>query len=436
MNLKEEAENVFEEIIEKVNPEKFLPDIVVLNRQESSFSIYDRIFDLDESTPLYITGTGKAAHTMAAAMEQLFGEIIAGGMIIIPPDTGADLRSIKTAEGSHPVPDEKSFQASKKLLRFMDEIPAGAIVINLLSGGTSALFSSPAAEIKPSHFSRLYKLLVESGASIHEINSVRKTVSEVKGGQLLERLNKTTLIDLIISDIPDDDLRYVGSGPTTAQEISVPEAIKILEKYSLWDALPTDLQDYFTRKNKSEPKKITSDFENHYQWIVSSAAAVAEHTGKILEHRGYKTSIDKEAWEGPINEFKTHILERINQRKKEKSDDKSALVFYGECTVKVTGNGLGGRNQELALRMAKELSGFSSPVAFLSCGTDGIDGPTDAAGAVVDQNTVHEAEKSGLSADDFIERNDSYHFFEKAGGHIITGPTGNNVMDIQIALMG
>lgn len=435
MNLKEEAENVFRETLEKVNPEKFLPDIVKFNKKRNSFSVYDTFFDHDKGAPLYIIGTGKAAHTMAAAMEELFGDSITGGLIIIPPGTGTNLRIINTAEGSHPVPDEKSFSASKKFLRFIDEIPAGATVFNLLSGGTSSLFSYPANGISPAHFSDLFKLLVESGASIQEINSVRKTVSEVKGGQLLERLSNTTLLDLIISDIPDDDLRYVGSGPTAPQEISVPEAIEILEEYNLWIALPSELQDYFNKKNRSEPHRTTKDFEGHHQWIVSSAATVAKHTGKILNSRGYKTNVSKTAWEGPIDEFKTHILNKFHQEREENSEKKRALVFYGECTVKVTGNGLGGRNQELVLRMANELSGYDSPVVFLSCGTDGIDGPTDAAGAVADQSTVQEAEKIGLSADDFIERNDSYHFFEKAGGHIITGPTGNNVMDIQILLM-
>ena len=435
MNLKEEAENVFKTTLEKVNPQKFLPEIITFNEQQNTFSVYDTFFDLSESMPLYIIGTGKAAHTMAAALENLFGDKITDGLIIIPPDTGADLRIIKTTEGSHPIPDEKSFNASKKLLRFIDDIPEGATVFNVLSGGTSALFSSPAKGINPNHFSELFKLLVESGASIQEINSVRKTVSEIKGGQLLERLNHITLLDLIISDIPDDDLRYVGSGPTTSQEISVPAAITILEKYHLWDALPSELQDYFHHKNRTEPKRTTPDFENHHQWIVSSAATVAKHTGKILEHRGYKTFVEDKAWEGSVEDFKSHIMKRIHQNEERNTDGKTALVFYGECTVKVTGDGLGGRNQELALRMATELSGSKYPVSFLSCGTDGIDGPTNVAGAVVNQNTIQTAKKLGFNANDFIKRNDSYHFFEKAGGHIITGPTGNNVMDIQIVLM-
>jgi glycerate-2-kinase len=435
MNLKEEARNVFESTLKKVNPKKFLQDIVTFNSEKKTFSVFDSEFEIDEQKPLYIIGSGKAAHTMAAAMETIFGDRITGGLVITPPDAEPKLRTIQALQGSHPIPDEKSYAASNSLLDFIDDIPSGAIVFYLLSGGTSALFSSPAGNIKPSHFSELYRLLIESGASIQEINSVRKTVSRVKGGQLLERLNHTTLIDLIISDIPDDDLKFVGSGPTTAQEISVPEAISILEKYQIRDELPSELQHYFNQKEVTAAAYRTVDFENHHQWIVSSAATVAEDTGKILEERGFKTTVDDEAWEGSVEEFQAHIVKRIHQSMEKNHHGKSALVFFGECTVKVTGDGLGGRNQELALRMAKELSESDYPVAFLSCGTDGIDGPTDAAGAVVDQSTIADAVQSGIHAGEFIERNDSYHFFQKAGGHIITGPTGNNVMDIQIVLM-
>ena len=436
MNLKDEAKNIFTTTLEKVNPQKFLPDVVTFNKEENYFSVFDSVFNLKAQHPLYIIGTGKAAHTMAGAIEQIFGNAISDGLIIIPPDTGQELRIINTVEGAHPIPNEKSFNASKKMLQFIENIPADAIVLYLLSGGTSSLFSSPVKEIDHTQFSELYRLLVESGASIQEINSVRKTVSQVKGGQLLERLSHTTLLDLIISDIPDDDLKFVGSGPSTAQEISVSEAISILEKYNIWEALPSKLQHYFHQKNSTGSSYNTVDFENHHQWVVSSAARVAKHTGSILENRGYKTSVEDKAWEGPIEEFKNHIVEKIYQKKKNNPHSKTAHVFYGECTVKVTGDGLGGRNQELALRIAKEISGMEPKIAFLSCGTDGIDGPTDAAGAVVDQNTVEDAKKRGIIADEFIERNDSYHFFENAGGHIVTGPTGNNVMDIQIMLMG
>ena len=436
MNLKDEAKNIFESTLEKVNPRKFLPDIVEFNKEESFFTVFDSVFDLNDQHPLYIIGTGKAAHTMAAALEQIFGNAISDGLIIIPPDTGQELRVIKAVEGSHPIPDEKSFSATKELLRFIENIPSEAIVFYLLSGGTSALFSSPVDEITHSQFSELYRLLVESGASIQEINSVRKTVSQVKGGQLLKRLSHTTLLDLIISDIPDDDLKFVGSGPSTAQEISVSEAISILEKYDIRDSLPTSLQHYLKQKNSTCPSYNTVDFENHHQWVVSSAATVAKHTASILENRGFKTSVEDRAWEGPVEDFKDHIMKKIHQQKENGTNGKTALVFYGECTVKVTGDGLGGRNQELALRMAKEISGMEQNTAFLSCGTDCIDGPTDAAGAVVDQNTIEHANNEGINAERFIERNDSYHFFKKAGGHVITGPTGNNVMDIQILLMG
>ncbi len=436
MNLKKEAVSVFKSILKNVNPKEFLPEIVSWNQETGKLRIYDTEFTVGKDQDIYVIGTGKASPTMAEAMEKILGNSIKDGLIIAPPDSESDLKTIKMVQGSHPLPDESSIRATEELFDLVKNIPDGSVVINLISGGTSALLCRPVQNVSMNDIRDVFRLLLESGASIHEVNTVRKTISQVKGGQMLSYFENKTLLDLIISDVPDDDLRYIGSGPTTAQEISYQDAFDVLHKYEIWDKLPNSVKNHISSKKDASESRIfkTKEIENHEVWIVSSASKVAGQTHKILEESGFETELIHPAWTGLINDLEEHIVEHI-EKMREKPDGKHALVFYGECTVKVTGDGLGGRNQELALRMARRLQKIDENIAFLSAGTDGIDGPTNAAGGVVDQNTFFEAKKKNLDPDFFIEANDSYHFFEKFGGHIITGPTGNNVMDIQIVLM-
>jgi glycerate 2-kinase len=435
MDLKQEAVSTFKSILKNVNPKEFLPEIVKWNSSTSTLTIFDQDFSIGEDQKIYVIGTGKASSTMAEAMESILGDSLGSGIIIAPPDSKADLKTIKMLLGSHPLPDDNSINSTKELLNFIKKIPDGSYVINLISGGTSALLCHPVESVSVDEIRQVYNLLLESGASIHEVNTVRKTVSLVKGGRMLDRLKHTTLLDLVISDVPDDDLRFIGSGPTTAQEISFSEAKNVAEKYEIWERLPETVRRHISAELDSSEKSIIQikDFDEHHAWIVSSAAKVAEKTESLLTEAGFETELIHPAWTGLIEDFEAHIAKKIDSLLENKTG-KQALVFYGECTVKVTGGGLGGRNQELALRMAKRLKNLQNNIAFLSAGTDGIDGPTDAAGGVVDHNTYPMAKSENIDPDKFIEKNDSYHFFEQYGGHIITGPTGNNVMDIQIVL--
>ena len=438
MNKKEEAIQLFKSVLRTVNPREFLSNYIKWNPELRIICIFEKDIILQEGQKLFIIGTGKASATMAEAAEKIFSDILEGGLIIAPPESDFSSQTIQIAMGSHPLTDSKSTEATEELIRFAGNIPENSVVLNMISGGTSSLFCAPVDQLSIEEIREIYKLLINSGASIHEINTVRKVFSKVKGGQFLEYLNHTILIDLIISDVPDDDNRYIGSGPTIPQEISANEAFKVLKQYSIWENLPHNARQFLSgeidRELKQDVTRETSDFENHYSIIVSSASKVAKNTVQILNDSGYSTTLIDEAWSGPIGEFEEFIIgktdEILNIQK-----GKMALVFYGECTVEVTGSGLGGRNQELALRMANRLKDYKQNITFLSAGTDGIDGPTDVAGAVVNQSTFNEALDKRIDPNTFIENNDSYHFFEKTGGHIKTGPTGNNVMDIQILLI-
>lgn len=438
MNQKEQAIQFFKSVLKNVNPREFLPDVVQWNQKNKLLSVYDENFELKDDQKIYVIGTGKASPTMAISMENILGSDLENGFIIAPPDSESAPSHIEMMEGSHPLPDQNSKKATEKLISLIEEIPENSIVINLLSGGTSALLCKPADELNIDDFQKTYKILLESGANIHEVNTVRKALSDVKGGRLLSYFNEVTLLDLVISDVPNDELASIGSGPTTPQEISYDKAFKVLKKYMVWNDLPHDIRNHLADEMDLETQNggsfETQDLPDHQQWIVSSASKVAQQVKEMLIEDGYETTLIEPAWSGLVDEFEDHIMKHLDDKRKD-SAGKIALIFFGESTVKVTGEGLGGRNQEIALRMAKRLQDFNQPIVFLSAGTDGIDGPTDVAGAVVDQNTYEEANSNGINPDKFIQNNDSYHFFEKFGGHIKTGPTGNNVMDIQLALI-
>ena len=439
MSLKKQAVSIYEQTLDVVKPASALAAHLQWNPDTETLTIGEQKFQINSTYPLYVIGFGKAAAEMAKAVEQIFGNAIVDGMVITTPENVQKLQKIQVFKGSHPLPDRESLSSSYELRDFAKSIPQEAMVLNLVSGGTSSLFCLPADPLEIEDIHYLYKLLVQSGANIHEINTVRKLFSQVKGGQLLQSLSHTTLIDLIISDVPDDDLKVVGSGPTIPQKISAKDSFGVLKKYRLYDVIPHDLRRFLAAQMDKElvQKDIrqTEDFVNHRSFIIASATRMARHCADILQSEGFDTTITDEVWTGTVDDFEKKIMDDINKVLDQEKDGPTALIYYGECTIKVDGDGLGGRNQELALRMAKNLAGFDRQIVFLSAGTDGIDGPTDAAGAVVDQTTIEHATVKKMDADKYLANNDSYHFFDAFGGHIKPGSTGNNLMDLQIVLI-
>lgn len=438
MDTKEKAVEIFESTLNDIHPSRLLPNVVSWNNTSRKLKIADLSFDVAENQDICIIGMGKASASMAAALEKILAEAVSGGMVIAPPGISETPTTVKTLEGSHPLPDLKSVSSSQNLLQFIMEIPENSLVLNVLSGGTSALFCIPADNLAIEEIQSVFGFLIESGATIQEINTVRKSISAVKGGRLLNHLRHTTLVDLMISDIPDDDKRFIGSGPTIAQEISYEESIRVLQKYSLWKQVSKPIQQYLSVRLKHEEKEgrpfFTQDFDSHHSFILMSAIKMAQSAAARLEQAGFRVQVADEPWTGSIETFENLILSEIKHTVKKDAGPK-ALVYFGECTVNVSGAGLGGRNQELVLRMAKHLAHFDEEIVFLSAGSDGIDGPTDAAGAVADQHTIGKARQLKLDPDAFLHSSDSYNFFKQAGGHIITGPTGGNLMDLQIILI-
>lgn len=437
MSLYQDAETIFKKTIDQIRPENILPGVIRFNKDTNTLTVENVTIELKQDRPLYVIGFGKASATMAEYIESLLGNRIADGLVITSPQNYKKLSRIQIFSGSHPLPDKKSLSSTYELLTFISSIPKNAVVINLVSGGASSLLCMPNDKIEVEDLQEASSLLIESGASIHEINTVRKALSKVKGGQLLDYLRYTSLIDLVISDVPDNDLSMIGSGPTIAQKVSAHEAFKVLKKYNLYGNVSHDIRSLLAvemdKEVKNENVTETKDFDRHHSFIISSARDMAEIATSISKELGYSTQLENKAWDGDIEPFVEKICSNIP--KSDSSNELSAFIFYGECTINVSGDGLGGRNQELALRVAKQIDGHRQNIAFLSAGTDGIDGPTDAAGAVVTQKTISEAKDQNVDAEEYLSENDSYHFFQNTGGHIKTGATGNNVMDLQILLI-
>jgi glycerate-2-kinase len=421
-------EKLFLDGLHRMNPAKRVREIL---EQSSESPEDDLIRNLATENKIYIIGSGKASYLMASGAVEVLGNRIADGMIIAPELPALKLNNIQTFKGSHPLPDSDSLAASYELLDFIKRIPENSLVLNLLSGGTSALLCIPANDLDIEEVAEICKQLILSGADIHEINSVRRVFSAVKAGRLLSHLSHTRLVDLIISDVPDDDLHTIGSGPTMPGTASPEEAFHVLKRYRLWDTIPHEARAYLAKQlwlERENPSAFTTkEIAAHSRHIIASAPLLAQQIKEIAEEKGFNAHCDSATFTGSVEGLKKHILSKIDEQKGENR----LLIFYGESTVNVKGDGKGGRNQELALEMALALQGRDG-IQFLSAGSDGIDGPTDAAGAIVSGETADEAGKKGLDINHYLENNDSYNFFDQFGGHLKTGATGNNLMDIQL----
>jgi len=426
--MKETARKIFITALDNATPEKWVDDWLAsnqnfINQQKNNYS------------DSFIIAIGKAARPMAKALKKKLRIDDSNIICITPGEQAPEEYSIIS---SHPIPDQKSINAAEKLIQFIEHIPDQSLVFFALSGGASALICKPAGNIALDDIKIINKKLIASGASIHEINSVRKHLSAIKGGQLLTHFNENTnLVDLIISDVPGDDLEIIGSGLTVPDSSRFQDAFDALLKYKLWEKCPESIHSHIEKGlagDVPETLKPGNDpVQNHRSYIIGSARKLAEKMAQIVEEKGYKPWIAEEPYNQPVEKVIEMVAGKIKNLIEE-SNHPVALIFYGESTLKVTGNGKGGRNQELALRGALQIADMED-VTWLSAGTDGIDGPTDAAGAVVDGNTIKQAQEKGLNAREFLQNNDSYHFHDQMGALLKTGPTGNNVMDVVLVLV-
>lgn len=400
------------------------------------------IREIETVTPQanYFFAVGKAAVPMAGAAAEWLKESLKQA-IVISPDKQPNRPEITFLQGAHPIPDKHSRAAASALIQFIEKIPPQSTVIALLSGGTSSLIVSPAGNITIEEMRMAFELLNTSGANIREINTVRKHLSKIKGGQLLRHFAAgVNLINLVISDVPGDDLQIIGSGPAVPDSSTFDNAYRVLLKYKLWKQLPKSVRSHIQEGLNGEvPETMREEEAGLVQpdsYIIGSAKKLAAEIAEGFEERGYHARVSDRAY----NESAESVAAGIASEAKRIAGGEGGislpvvLIYFGESTVKVTGSGSGGRNQELALHAALAVAGYPA-ISWLSIGTDGIDGNTDAAGAFITGETLREAGEKGVEASSYLRNNDSYHFHKKMDTLVTTGPTGNNLMDIQIVVI-
>ena len=400
----------------------------------------DDSYDLGKFQKISVIGAGKAAARMGLALEELLGTRITGGLVVVKYGHGLPLQRIRVVEAAHPVPDEAGLRAARQVMELVTGLGEEDLIILLISGGGSALLPAPADGVTLEDKQRVTKALLASGATIGELNAVRKHLSKLKGGQLAQLAMPATLVSLILSDVVGDSLEDIASGPTVADPSVYADCLKIIRRYSLLEKIPAAVLDHLARGANAEfeetPKPGSPAFRTVRNFIVGSNRTALAAAKKQADALGYHTMILSRAVEGESRSVAlAHAaLAKEIQKTGTPIPCPACVLAGGETTVTIRGDGLGGRNQEYALAAGIEIDGVEGLVA-LSAGTDGTDGPTDAAGAVVDGLTVRRGKIRGVDASEFLNRNDSYHFLQATEDLLQTGPTLTNVMDLQAWLI-
>jgi len=387
---------------------------------------------------LVTLGFGKAAVPMARALEDGLDELLESGLAVTKygHTSSIPLEKIRVLEAGHPLPDENGIRATEEIIRLAASADERTLVVALVSGGGSALLTSPVAGVSLDAKRRTTDLLLRGGADIHALNTVRKHLSRVKGGRLAETIYPGRTVSLILSDVIGDNPEVIASGPTAPDSTTFGEALAILERLDLAGRIPPEVETHIaagaTGKIPETPKWLSPAFNLVDNRIIGSNRTALEAAAEVSRAFGCSVEILPDAVQGEASEAGRMLAALARARKVSGSAKPLCLLAGGETTVTVKGKGTGGRNMELALAFALEIAGVPG-ITLLSAGTDGGDGPTDAAGALVDGNSIKVAGRDTALAR--LADNDSYTFFRENGGLFITGPTGTNVMDIQIILV-
>jgi len=390
--------------------------------------------DLSQFGSIYLVGAGKAFAAQAKAIEEILGQKIKAGIGVTKYGHTLPLERIKLFEAGHPLPDKEGGQATEAILGLLSEAKEEDLILCLLSGGGSALLFAPVRGISLEEIAQLNAALLSCGAKIDEINAVRKHLSSVKGGQLAKRAYPARLVSLILSDVIGDPLDVIASGPTTGDESTFADALKVLKRYDLEDKVPTAILSHLQRGEPETPKKEDKIFERVTNIIIGNNRQALYAARDKARELGWTPLILTSEMEGEAKEA-AKVFASICKEIRSSSNPMSppaCILAGGETTVTLKGDGRGGRNQEFALAAAMQIKGFEE-ITILAAGTDGTDGPTEAAGAVVDGKTLSKIDKD---PEEYLKNNDSYHFFKDSPCHLITGPTRTNVMDMVIGLVG
>lgn len=411
-----------------------------LRREANHLLIGELHLNLNDYHRVVVIGVGKASIPMAGAVVEIIKDRVASALVITKEgylDRGRDssVNKIDIIEAGHPIPDQRNIAASSQLISMLHGVMQDDLAICLLSGGGSALLTDPFPAISLQDIQITTSLLLSCGASITEINTIRKHIDRLKGGGLARLLSPATVVTLILSDVMGDRLDMIASGPTAADPTTYKDALVILERYNLADQIPASVRAYITdgadRKYPETIKPGDPVLERVMNIIVGNNQDALASSERAAQSMGFKTTIINLALQGEASQVGDELIElaRSVLRGPTVFSPPACLLAGGETTVTLRGSGLGGRNQELVLGAVKRLS-QSSGLVLVSLATDGGDGPTEAAGAVATNETYSRGMSLGLNPQDYLVRNDSYHYFEPLGDLIKTGPTMTNVNDL------
>lgn len=388
------------------------------------------LYNLRDYRKVFAISIGKAGHTMAEALVSRVGRDTAKGIVVCPIDP-VMLPGFEYFRGGHPLPNETSVRAAQAVLRALRGMDEESLVIYMISGGASALCEKPISDdISLPDLIQTYRVLVHSGAPITEINAIRKHLSAIKGGRMAQAAGAARQVAILISDVPDGALDSLASGPTLPDTTTVEDCYRLAAKYEMVPEFPESVRQMFEQRTLEEtPKEGDEAFAKLRSLLISSNAMALNYAAEKAKAAGFTVTVDNSCDDWDYTKAGDYLLGKLLELRK--SSQRVCLISGGEVTVKVTGgSGRGGRNQQIALYLAPKIAGEN--IAVLSAGTDGIDGNSDAAGAVVDGTTMERALAAGLSPIEALTRFDAYPLFEKLGDAITTGPTGNNVRDLRV----
>jgi glycerate 2-kinase len=427
--------------LDSVDPGKCIRNVI--ERKKDFLRIQNHEIRLKDINKIYLFGVGKAVLTMGLEISDTLDELLEEGILITKyknPEIQLKLnKRIKIYQGSHPIPTEKSTNATCFLLKMLRKVISKDLVIGLISGGGSALMSYPFEEIGLLELQKTTSLLLKCGATIEEMNTIRKHLDMVKGGGLLKQIHPAKSIHLILSDVLGDPLSMIASGPTTSDPTTFNDCLKIIKKYELEEKLDANVISFIKNGEKGLHDETLKDGDrllmNHKNIIVGSLTISAVAAMDQAVKLGYEAKIITTSLRGEASvvgvDLANQFIKFVNQKKK--NDKPICLIAGGETTVTVKGEGKGGRNQELALAAAQVLRGKDDCV-LISFATDGEDGPTDAAGGIVTGDTINTGLKMNLNAQIYLGKNNAYEFLNKVDGLIKTGPTGTNVNDLVVMI--
>ncbi len=411
-----------------------------LSRSRKFISVSGVRLEIERFDRIFLLSVGKAAVPMAAAVEEILGDFLDRGLVVTKQGhLGSRLHRCTVFEAGHPIPDEAGENASQSVQALLRELNARDLLLVAISGGASALLAAPAPDVSLAAKQKTTDLLLRAGADIYDLNTVRKHLSYLKGGRLASLASPATVVGLLLSDVIGDAVDVIGSGPTAADGSTFEDALTVLTRFGLLSKVPRTIRVHLERGASGvlgeTPKPGDPIFQNVQNVVIGSNRLALEAAAREAKQLDYSTLILSSSIEGETREIASMHAQILREvvASGNPLPPPACILSGGETTVAIRGTGKGGRNQEFALAAAQGISGVPN-VAVLSIGTDGTDGPTDAAGAFVTGNTMKRAAARKLNLLDHLARNDSYPFFDALGDLIRTGPTGTNVMDLHVML--